>query len=190
MAGKPYIHIDGLAALADRYLAGETVADVCAGTGINPGTLRRRFLALGIMRNGREGTQLAFANGRMAARKTRAGIPQSEVGKRRQSETMRRKADATARGWRVNTNGYVEFTRKDDPNCGRLEHVVIMEKHIGRRLRPGECVHHIDHDKRNNHLSNLALMTAAEHIRLHRRQEQLAGIARTRRTNGTFAKDY
>jgi hypothetical protein len=38
---------------------------------------------------------------------------------------------------------------------------------LGRPLEPGEIVHHIDHDKRNNDPANLQVMTQAEHMRLH-----------------------
>ena len=48
-----------------------------------------------------------------------------------------------------------------------LEHVYVMYKTIGRQLRPDECVHHIDRDRANNDLSNLRLMTIAEHSLLH-----------------------
>ena len=48
-----------------------------------------------------------------------------------------------------------------------LEHVYVMHEAIGRQLNPGECVHHIDRDRTNNELSNLRLMTIAEHSLLH-----------------------
>lgn len=52
-----------------------------------------------------------------------------------------------------------------------FEHVLVMEKHIGRKLNANEVVHHIDHDRGNNDISNLQLMTKSEHSRLHRKQE-------------------
>ena len=38
---------------------------------------------------------------------------------------------------------------------------------IGRELKNNEVVHHIDGDKNNNLLGNLALMTHGAHTRLH-----------------------
>jgi len=37
-----------------------------------------------------------------------------------------------------------------------------MEVHIGRRLLSSEIVHHINHDKRDNRIENLVVMTAKE----------------------------
>jgi hypothetical protein len=36
-----------------------------------------------------------------------------------------------------------------------LEHIVVAEKMLGRRLRPNEEVHHKDHDRANNDPDNL-----------------------------------
>lgn len=72
-------------------------------------------------------------------------------------ETHPRKRSLTDRGYiRIKLNG-----RKV------LEHVLVMEQHIGRRLGPDECVHHINGNHSDNRLDNLQLMTKSEHARLH-----------------------
>lgn len=48
------------------------------------------------------------------------------------------------------------------------EHIFIMEQAIGRRLQPGEVVHHIDEDKRNNALANLEIKSRSRHSSDHR----------------------
>ena len=48
------------------------------------------------------------------------------------------------------------------------EHRLVMEEHLGRKLKPQEVVHHIDGDKSNNKLSNLALFpTKSAHTKYH-----------------------
>lgn len=67
-------------------------------------------------------------------------------------------------GRRRRSDGYIELWT---PAGVRLEHQVVMERVIGRPLRPGEVIHHIDHDKGNNTPGNLILTTQSKHIREH-----------------------
>lgn len=50
---------------------------------------------------------------------------------------------------------------------GRHQHRVVMERHLGRKLKSNEIVHHIDKNKHNNDLKNLMVMTQSEHCALH-----------------------
>ena len=54
-------------------------------------------------------------------------------------------------------------------NKQQYEHIVIMEKHIGRKLLKNEVVHHIDFNPSNNKINNLLLTTHGKHIWIHRR---------------------
>lgn len=65
-----------------------------------------------------------------------------------------------------NSNGYKMIKTE---NGWLPEHRVIMEKKIGRLLKPTEIVHHIDGNKLNNNLDNLVVMTIAKHISLHQK---------------------
>lgn len=49
----------------------------------------------------------------------------------------------------------------------RLEHRVVMEQHLGRRLRVDEVVHHKDGDGLNNRIDNLEVLSTLEHRRRH-----------------------
>ena len=59
---------------------------------------------------------------------------------------------------------YTGFT-----NSGKaLEHIINWCKSNGvTQLAKNYVVHHVDHDNRNNHVSNLQLMTRAEHAAHH-----------------------
>ena len=49
----------------------------------------------------------------------------------------------------------------------RYEHVLIAEEILGRRLKKGECVHHIDMDGTNNSHDNLLICDNSYHFWLH-----------------------
>jgi len=49
----------------------------------------------------------------------------------------------------------------------RAEHRVVMEKHLGRKLKTKEVVHHINRDKTDNRIENLQIMLNSEHVKLH-----------------------
>lgn len=51
---------------------------------------------------------------------------------------------------------------------GRHEHRVVAEQKIGRPLKKGEVVHHIDGNKRNNDPDNLMILDSqSEHCKIH-----------------------
>lgn len=55
---------------------------------------------------------------------------------------------------------------------GRHTHRVVAELMLGRPLKPGEVVHHIDRDRRNNNPENLMVFSSqAEHARWHKEHD-------------------
>lgn len=158
--------------LIDLYQQGRSIPDVAAATGTAPSTVRYHLKAAGVLRSRADGV-------RLARHKLGSGLR----GKRRAPFTVEhRRAISEARlaadskGTSLKPNGYIEYTRGE--HKGRSEHVVLMEQRIGRRLLPDEVVHHIDGNRSNNEINNLALMTRAAHARLHRREERLCREAR------------
>jgi transposase len=49
-----------------------------------------------------------------------------------------------------------------------MEHVLVMEEKLGRPLKKGEVVHHVNEDKQDNRPENLVLFSSkSEHVRHH-----------------------
>ena len=68
---------------------------------------------------------------------------------------------------REREDGYVEIKVGWGQRGWVPEHRWLMEQKVGRPLRRDEHVHHIDHVRDNNDLSNLELLSAKEHLRMH-----------------------
>lgn len=50
------------------------------------------------------------------------------------------------------------------------EHRIIMENHLGRKLKSTELVHHIDGNPKNNNIKNLQVMNWKDHGKLHEKK--------------------
>lgn len=78
-----------------------------------------------------------------------------------------------------NSNGYVYLLNPEHPKAKHTkgyvaEHVLVMEKHLGRYLKEGEVVHHINGNKHDNRIENLMLFkNISEHNKYHRKTEPL-----------------
>lgn len=75
-------------------------------------------------------------------------------------------------------NGYYYILLPEHPNAGSggyvAEHIVEITRYLGRGLKPGEMVHHVNLNKHDNRLENLALTRARQHAIWHLQLEEIA----------------
>jgi len=81
-------------------------------------------------------------------------------------------------GWKggktINRAGYIEVkVDTDKKHKYRLEHRIVVEKFIGRKLTDKEIVHHINLNKKDNRIENLMIFpNDSEHIKFHTKIRQ------------------
>ena len=154
---------------------------VASALGASTSTVRARLKEMGILRTRRDAIRLACAQGRGGRGLRGKRREFTDEWKRNIAAAARKRGDATAAGYSIKPSGYLEHTR--GPNKGRALHVTTMEAHLGRRISVNEVVHHIDHNRANNLIYNLQLMSRSEHAQLHAAENT---PKRQRATNGQF----
>jgi hypothetical protein len=171
------MHIDEIARL---YETGMMVTEIAGIAGMSYSTTWRRLRDAGALRGKKKSIQISVERGRFTAGRDPdlKRAPISEETRRKQSEAKAGKG----RGFRVTSHGYIEYTFGE--HKGRSAHIVAIEAVIGRRLMANECVHHINHDRSDNRLENLQLMTRSEHASLHAIENN---ENRTRNEKGQYA---
>lgn len=86
-------------------------------------------------------------------------------------------------GKKKDRNGYILIKNRNHPFSNAsgyiYEHRLVMEKHLGRYLKPSERVHHINKISDDNHIKNLKLFS--NHSK-HLKSEWLNGSYKNRKS--------
>lgn len=129
--------------ISKQYQAGSTTTEIAKIHGVSNETIRCRLKQMGISRRSLKGV-------------TKENHPRWNGGRM------------------VDKDGYIRTWSPDHPWPRKgyiLEHVRVMELKIGRRIKGNECVHHINHNRKDNRIENLELMSKSEHSKLHRSKD-------------------
>ena len=151
------------------YVDGHSLTQTAEHCGLVVSTVRYHVKKAGALRSRCDALRLAGRQGRLS-HPSALGSRRSAEHRARMSAAAKERGERTGKGWRLTSNGYVEFTR--GPHKGRAVHTVLAEAMLGRPLRSDEVVHHMDRDRTNNSLCNLQVMTRSEHTALHRREDR------------------
>ena len=93
----------------------------------------------------------------------------SELNRKLNPERMTPETRAKLRTARLGTGEGKTYTKR----YGRHEHRIVAEEKLGRALLPGEVVHHMDGNKRNNDPKNIFVFaSASEHASYHMKLKQ------------------
>lgn len=95
-------------------------------------------------------------------------------------------------GWRggrkKNSQGYIyaknERHHRATSDGYVLEHIVVMENYLGRRINVDEAVHHVNGIRDDNRIENLEVMSKADHTKLHHVGKTRSKEARKRISEG------
>lgn len=120
-------------------------------------------------------------------RMNRLGVPRRRGGDANRGTQAMNKNPNWKGGRHVDTDGYVSI------NIGGrqvYEHRFVMEQKLGRKLRHGEVVHHINGDRGDNRIGNLKLYKShAEHMAHHMTSSEAANLGRIAHTRASRERE-
>ncbi len=101
-----------------------------------------------------------------------------ESGKITIKQRRKGKHSTNWKGGKVKYDGYWKILTPNHPRADSsgyvYEHVLVMEKKLGRLIIKGEIIHHIDGNRGNNEIENLFLCKdTGTHTNIHRSIEEV-----------------
>ena len=161
-----------------EYNSGKSVRYVADVFGISAGKMFYLLRAAGCVFR-RRGHPKGF---KMPAQ-TIEKIVHKKLGEKRSAETCAKISEAKKchfnglNGYghtKKHPNGYVLAYAPEHPRAHAdgyvMLHTIIMERELGRYLKPCEVVHHINHKRDDNDIKNLLLMDKTKHLSMHMKE--------------------
>jgi len=165
--------------LRDLYLdKGMTMAEIHKFLNVSVGAVYNHIKRYGIpSRHMDERTRARISE-------ARKGKPSPLRGRHLSEDHIKKSADGHRGKWKNPSefgghkkrrcDGYIKVYVPTHPYATKdgyvMEHILVMEKAIGRYLTREEVVHHKNHIRNDNRLENLQLMSAHEHRSMHMRE--------------------
>lgn len=169
MKGHP-LTAEQIEAMKAAYLGGLTTHQVAKQLGVSVGAVYNHLKAAGVVRTGSE--QFKYTKWHFTEKHVEHC---REIGRLYGSQNIRKAIEANrvhGEGHKkLREDGYIAVYFPDHPDANRegyiMEHRLVMERFLGRRLKKDEVVHHINEIRTDNRIENLALMTPSEHMSYH-----------------------
>jgi hypothetical protein len=158
-ARRKYDHLVG--SLISEYQNGHSLSEIAIQFGWSISRVRTVLLKAGLTLRTYQQAGILAAPKLSEKRMGRKHRPWSAESRAKLSKSKTGKG----RGFRINPKGYIEFTM--GKHKGHLEHRIVIERILGRKLLPQEVVHHKDGNRQNNDSANLKLLTSSKHTQLH-----------------------
>lgn len=171
------------AAMVAMYQSGKTVSQVAAAFGMSVGKAFSMLKSAECKFRKRGhciGHKLTPEHIRRIS-ETHRGKKMSDETKKRLSEAKRSKFNGLNGFGHLKTHcsGYVLAYAPMHPNAHRdgyvMHHTIVMERSLGRYLKPDEVVHHKNRIRNDNHIDNLELMNKREHSAMHMKERYKKG---------------
>lgn len=180
--------------VADLYRSGKSIAQVAEQLSVSSGTISRALKRAGIKPRHKnheiqesiatkgqcfydyEAIASAYASGLSmpkVAEQFGCTMPTVVRALRKTGTPSRSLSDGKSlahRGNKGKVNGYTTVTA--DKYARKLEHILIAEAALGRKLKKGECVHHINQNRSDNRRENLLICTIGYHTAIHARMRK------------------
>lgn len=163
--------------LEKLYLQEEmTIKEISDISGISVGTVFNYLKKYGIKTRPAmsEKTKQKISDSLIGRKSVRKGYKLSDETKRKISESRKgqlKKPSKFGGHRKKRSDGYIAVYVPNHPNCSAdgyvMEHILVMENHIGRYLEKDEVVHHKNKIRDDNRIENLELLTFKEHAKLH-----------------------